>query len=75
MDYMDLAFRCPRKAVKLNHSLTHLLTYTVNICLYYAHKTREICRELLYSLDFKASGEHRSPLSKTVISKCSFIWN
>ena len=23
MDYMDLVIRCPRKAVKLNHSLTH----------------------------------------------------
>ena len=23
MDYMDLAVCCPRKAVKLNHSLTH----------------------------------------------------
>ena len=22
MDYMDLAVRCPRKAVKFNHSLT-----------------------------------------------------
>ena len=25
VDYMDLAVRCSRKAVKLNHSLTHRL--------------------------------------------------
>ena len=25
VDYMDLAVRCSRKAVKLNHSLTHSL--------------------------------------------------
>ena len=25
MDYVDLAVRCSRKAVKLNHSLTHSL--------------------------------------------------
>ena len=27
VDYMDLAVRCSRKAVKLNHSLTHSMPY------------------------------------------------
>ena len=29
MDYMDLDVRCPRKAIKLNHSLTHMETCNV----------------------------------------------
>ena len=31
MDYMDLAVRYPRKAVKLNHSLTHLWLMPVEL--------------------------------------------
>ena len=36
-------------------------------------KIWEIYQELPYSLDFKVHGELWNPLSKTVLSKCSFI--
>ena len=42
---------------------------------YYACQTREIYYVLPYSVDFKAPQELWNPLSKTVHSKCSFIWN
>ena len=32
-------------------------------------------RYCFHSVDFKAPKELRNPLSKTVLSKCSFIWN
>ena len=48
---------------------------TVNSYVYYAHQTREIYQVLPYSVDFKALTEIWNPLSKTVPSKCSFIWN
>ena len=47
----------------------------VNSCIYYAYQTCEIYELLPYSVDFKAPGELWNPLSKTVLSKCSFIWN
>ena len=47
----------------------------VNSCVYYALKTHEIYQVLPYSVDFKAPGELWNPLSKAVLSKCSFIWN
>ena len=47
----------------------------VNICAYSAHQTHEIYQVLPYSVDFKAPGELRNPLSKTVLSKWSFISN
>ena len=43
----------------------------VNSCIYYACQTPEIYQVLPYSVDFKAPGE----LSKTVLSKLSFISN
>ena len=46
-----------------------------NSCIYYAHQTSEIYELLPYSVDFKVPGELWNPLSKTVLSKCSFIWN
>ena len=46
----------------------------VNSCAYYAYHTREIFLLLQYSMDFKAPGELRYPMSKTVPSKYSFIW-
>ena len=45
----------------------------VNICFYYAHETREIYQALSYSVEFKAPGEPRNLLSKTVLSRCSSI--
>ena len=39
VDYMDLAVRCSRKAVKLNHSLTHLWL-AFNVQLYICHKVK-----------------------------------
>ena len=47
----------------------------VNSCVYFAQQTREIYQVQSYSLDFKAPEELWNPLSKTVLSKCSFIWN
>ena len=47
----------------------------VNSRVYYAHQTHEIYQVLPYSVDFKAPGELCNPLSKTVLSECSFIWN
>ena len=44
----------------------------VNGCVYYARQTREIY-QVPYSVDFKAHGETRNPLSKTVLR--SFILN
>ena len=41
----------------------------VNSCIYYAYQTLEIYQVLPYAADFKAPLE-----SKTVFSKCSFIW-
>ena len=46
-----------------------------NCCIYYAHQTHEIYQVLPYSVDFKTPGELWNPLSKTVLSKCNFIWN
>ena len=42
--------------------------------IYYTHQTREIYQVLPYLVDFKAPGELWNPLSKTALSKCSFIW-
>ena len=47
----------------------------INNCVYYAHQTHEIYKLLTYSVNFKAPGELWNPLSKTVLHKCSFIWN
>ena len=44
-------------------------------CVYYACQTLEICQVLPYSVYFKASHLLWNPLSKTVRSKYSFIWN
>ena len=47
----------------------------VNSCVYYAYHTGEIYLVLPYSMAFKAPGELWNPMSKTVLSKYSFIWN
>ena len=47
----------------------------INSCVYYAHQTYEIYQVLPDSLDFKAPEELWNPISKAVLSKCSFIWN
>ena len=47
----------------------------VNSCIYYARQTHGIYQVLPYSVDFKAPREFWNPLSKTVLSECSFIWN
>ena len=47
----------------------------VNSCINYAHQTREIYQVQPYSVDFKTPREFWNPLSQTVLSKCSFIWN
>ena len=47
----------------------------VNSGIYYAWYTHDFYLVLPYAVDFKAPGELRNPLSKTVLSKCSFIWN
>ena len=47
----------------------------VNSCVYHASHAREIYKVLPYSVDFKAPQELWNPLSKTVLSKCSFISN
>ena len=47
----------------------------VNDSIHYANHTCEIYQVLPYSVDFKAPEELWNPLSKTALSKCSFIWN
>ena len=47
----------------------------VNCCVYYARYILEIYQVQLYSVDFKAPGELWNPPSKTLLSKCYFIWN
>ena len=47
----------------------------VNSCVYYARETRESYQVLPYSIDLKAAVEIWNQLSKTVFSKCSFVWN
>ena len=47
----------------------------VNSCVYYACHTPDYFKVLPYSVDFKAFAELWNPLSKTMFSKCSFIWN
>ena len=47
----------------------------VTSCIYYARQTREIYQVLPCAVNFKAPGELWNPLSKTVLSKCSFICN
>ena len=43
--------------------------------VYHARHTRDIYQVLPYSVDFKAPGVLWKPLSKAVLSNCSFIWN
>ena len=47
----------------------------VNSYIYYTHQIHEIYPVLPYFVDFKALKELWNPLSKTLLSKCSFIWN
>ena len=47
----------------------------VNHCSYYTHQTREIYQRLPYSVDFTEGGGLWNPLSKKLLSKCSFNWN
>ena len=47
----------------------------VNSYIYHARQTHEVYQVLPYAVDFKAPGELWNLLSKTVLSKCSFIWN
>ena len=47
----------------------------VKSCIYSTHQTHEIYQVLTYSMDFKALVELWNPWSKTVLSKCTFIWN
>ena len=44
-------------------------------CVYYPHQAYEIQQVLSYSVDIKAPRELWNPLSKTALSRCSFIWN
>ena len=46
-----------------------------NSCIYYAHQTSKIYQVLPYSVDFKAPWVLWNPLSKAVLSDCSFIWH
>ena len=47
----------------------------VNSCVYLANQNHEIYQILPYSVNFKAPGEIWNPLSKTVLNKCSIVWN
>ena len=47
----------------------------VNSCIYYACQTNEIYQVKSYSVDFKAPKKLWNPLNKSVLSKCSFVWN
>ena len=44
-------------------------------CIHYACRIHEIYQLLSYSVDFKTPMELWNPLNKTVLRKCSFIWN
>ena len=55
--------------------VTRVTCNFVNTCVYYACQTHEIYQVLSYFVDFKAPRELWNPLSKTVLSNCSFIWN
>ena len=46
----------------------------VKSCVYYDRQSSEIYQVLPYSMDFKAPVELLNPPSKTVPSKCSFVW-
>ena len=46
-----------------------------NSCIHYARHTFKIYYAPPDSVDFKALGKLWNPLSKTVLSKCSYIWN
>ena len=47
----------------------------VKSCIFSTYQTHEIYQVRTYSMDFKAPGELWNPWSKTVVSKCTFIWN
>ena len=47
----------------------------INSCIYYAYQVNEINQVLPYSVGFKALAELWNSLGKTVLSKCSYIWN
>ena len=47
----------------------------VNSCAHHARQTHGIFQVLPYLMDFKVLGELWNPLSRTVLSKRSFIWN
>ena len=51
------------------------LAWSCKHCIYYACQTHEIYQVLPYSVEFKAHEEFWNPLSKTALSKCSFIYN
>ena len=46
----------------------------VNGSVYCARETREMYQALPDSVDFKAPEELWNPLSKAVVTKCSFVW-
>ena len=56
------------------HHTSEIYLGLVNSCIYYACQTWN-CQVLPYSVGFKAPRELWNPLSKTVLSGCSFIWN
>ena len=49
--------------------------HIANHCVQYAHQPCENYQVLLYSVDLKAPEELWNPMSKTVHTKCSSIWN
>ena len=62
MDYMDPDARCPKKAIKLNHSLTHLLSAV-------GRKAVKLKKSLTHPSDTNKGMERHSP-------HCPYIyWN
>ena len=81
-DTVTTARREPTTRSWTSHSRDHWSVWTcksylslVNSCIDCAYQTYEIYQVLPYSVDFKAPVELWNPLSKTVHSWYSFIWN
>ena len=59
MDYIDLTAHCPRKAIKFNHSLTHMCMCDKDIVMFYCN------------LKSKCSGD---VVNKTVLNAWLVKW-
>ena len=71
---MDLAVRCSRKAVKLNHSLTHLTSVSLSVRLSHLFSCDQAALWMVYSVCLSVTPFYPSALRAGGVLSSRFGW-